>query len=1147
MGYAREFLAVAVAEMRSVRRLTRTWLFATLGLVIGLGLYVGYTVIHGMASSYSASAGILNPRFLMAANGGGVIVSFTVAVIFLAFDIRARDARERMIGVLDVRPVGNLTLLAGRLAGIVCVAWLIVLLLVLGWQGIGTLALAMDWWMGEPVEPRSVLAFLFVDAPPALAMWCSVTILLAVVVRNRLVVAVLALGLVVGWGWLAARLPVYLQPAVLGQLAATVFPSDVVSFSISAFDWAQRGCVLLLTAGFLALAAALHPRPDQRRPLRLTSGAALVALGCAGIALLLWRLGDDRAQQMRWLAAHQARQDDPRPLLESVGGKVVIAPGDELTLTLDYVLTPRGEQSLLFSLNPGMGVTALRVGGEAANFTHDNGLLDIALPAPLASQSTLAVSLVAAGVPLPAFGYLDSAVDLAALPANDGGLLALLGRQASVFDESYVALMPGVFWMPLPGAAAGRDDPPRYGRDYFRIDIAIEVPDNWLVAGPGRREGRDGRFRFRPSAPVPEVALLAAPFERSAMQVAGVELELLTSAAHARNKSLFADAATQIEERLTELFASAEKMGLGYPYGGLSLVEVPATLRSFGSGWRMDSVQALPGVLMLRETGWPTARFDRHFLDASKLDTAEGGVGAAKLKVLDRFFQNDVTGGNPLHGAVRNLVGFQTSAHGDGAIALDFVLHELAVQLLTDRRSGFFSPFAFGSNQEFQALIVQVAESVLFAGGSVDSSVHSNLTRTPSVWDRALGTSLADLDPAEDADQALNVLWLKAPEIAQAMLDGLGREKAAAMLAEVRRRHVGGNFTAQDFAAAAAAVGVDLDALLGDWLHDSALPGFLASPARIDRLADDDQGQPRYQIGVHVRNDEPVPGLVRLSYGEWQGSDIGWISDATPPVRVAGNTSVELGLVASRLPEQLNLALYLSLNRDQTLSLSMPEVDQAQPTAGEPFTGWRPSTWVPDLDSSVVVDDLDPGFSVIYDDAEAGLRLSGLQSDWTTASTDIDQGLPVYSAMGQVGVWARDSTPASWGKYRRTVARTDPGDGDAKAVFAAQLPAGGRWRLDYHLPELRHAHATVSIGGSVQTSVERGTHWGHGSYDMRIVAAGGETTVEFDGAAAEPGWNRVGDYDLPGGEVRVVVSNRTSGKYAVADAVRWRQVQAQAQ
>ena len=1147
MGHAREFLAVALAEMRSARRLTRTWLFSTLSLLIGLGLYLQYTMMHGLASALSPSVGVLNPRFMMANQGVVVVVVFVVAVIFLAFDIRARDARERIAEVLDVRPVGNLTLLAGRLAGLVFVAWLVVALLALSWQGIGALAQALEWPIGDAVEPRSLLAFLFLDAPPALAMWCSVVILLAVTVRNRLAVAVLALGLVAGWIWGAMQLPLYLQPAIAGQAASAIFPSDIVPFSVPFFQVAQRLCMLALGAGFIVLAAALHPRADRRQRQRLTIGAALVLLAGVGVVVLLWKLGDDRAQQTRWLAVHQARQDDPRPRLESVAGKVVIAPGDQLALALDYVVAPPPGQPLLFSLNPGMRVTALRIEDAAADFTHRDGLIEIDLPPALADHSTLTISLAASGVPQPAFGYLDSATDLATLSGSDG-VLAFLGSQASVFDDRYVALMPGVFWMPLPGAAVGREDPARYGHDYFRIDIAVEVPSDWLVAGPGRREGQDGRFRFRPAAPVPEIALLAGEFERSAMHVAGVELELLTSAAHPRNKAYFAESVGAIEERLTEMFSSAEKMGIGYPYGGLSVVEVPMTLRSYGGGWRMESVQAMPGLVMLRETGWPTARFNNPLLDLDDEEDGEGGgIGAAKLEVLERFFQNDLTGGNPLHGAVRNLIGFQTGARGDGAIALDFVLHELAVQLLTERRSGFFSPFAFASSQAFNTLITDTITSMISGdGGSISGTVYLGVTRTPSVWDRALGASLADLDPAQDAELALKVLWLKAPEIAQAMLDGVGRERAGAMLAELRRRHVGGNFTAQDFTAAAAAAGVDLDALLGDWLHDSALPGFLASQLRIDRLADDDQGQPRYQISIHVRNDEPVPGLVRLSYGDWQGEEIGWIEDATPPVRVAGNTSVELGLVASRLPEQLKLALYLSLNREQALPLPVPEVDQEQTLATEPFTGWRPSTWVPEVDSSIVIDDLDPGFSVVYDDAEAGLRLSGTQAWWAAPQTDIDQGLPVHGVVG-TGGWARQPTSASWGKYRRTVARADPGEGDAKAVFTSQLPTG-RWRLEYHLPELRSTSASVRVGriGGVVTDVQRRTGWRYGSYDMRIITvAGEETSVEFDGAAAEPGWNRIGDYDLPGGEVRLVVSNETSGDYVIADAVRWQPVQAQ--
>ena len=115
--------------------------------------------------------------------------------------------------------------------------------------------------------------------------------------------------------------------------------------------------------------------------------------------------------------------------------------------------------------------------------------------------------------------------------------------------------------------------------------------------------------------------------------------------------------------------------------------------------------------------------------------------------------------------------------------------------------------------------------------------------------------------------------------------EGVGR---AHCLPELRRRHSGGTFNAADFNAAASAIGVDLPGLVGDWLNETALPGFMASRARVVRLTDDDQGRPRYETTLHVRNGEPVAGLVRLSHGRFSRS----FSD---PIRIPGNTAVEVG------------------------------------------------------------------------------------------------------------------------------------------------------------------------------------------------------------------------------------------------------------
>ena len=59
---------------------------------------------------------------------------------------------------------------------------------------------------------------------------------------------------------------------------------------------------------------------------------------------------------------------------------------------------------------------------------------------------------------------------------------------------------------------------------------------------------------------------------------------------------------------------------------------------------------------------------------------------------------------------------------------------------------------------------------------------------------------------------------------------------------------------------------------------------------------------------------------------------------------------------------------------------------------------------------------------------------------------------------------------------------------------------------------------------------------------MTLIADGEERSLEFDGAAAETGWNTLGEFHLSEGEARLEVSDQTSGRLVIADAVRWQLV-----
>jgi ABC-type transport system involved in multi-copper enzyme maturation permease subunit len=1115
--------AVAVAEMRSVRRLVRYWLFAILGVMATLGIYLYYAAIHGFLSRMSATIGAIGPRYLVPAMGIYLMATFLLGLIFLAFDIRARDERERMAEVLDVRPISNAELLVGRSLGLVLMAMAPVLLVAVLFQTFGSLAVLFGWYFGEPVEPWSLLGFML-HALSVFAFWCAAVILLAVVLRNRLAVTVAALALVGIQLWASFQMPISYQMAFGALFPVAPTTSDLVP-SVLGGPGALRLLALFVAAGgLLALSAARHPRRDDgARSTSVALGAGLLTIAALLIGTVQWQTQSGAARFAAWREAHQSRSGDAVPDVRSISGRVRIDPGRAISLDLQMeVAAPpdRRLDTLLFTLNPGIVVEQLSGAGQNPTWSHENGLLQVTPASPLEAGVVTTLQVTASGAPDDTFGYLDSSVDLQSATLTNANLL-LFGTQTGIFTSRYVALMPGQHWLPAAGPDVPAADPRTHPPDFFDLDLEVEVPAGWLVAGPGRREARAdeaevARFRFAPGAPLAEAGLLASRFERRAMEVAGVEVELLVHPSHDRNLRLFEDAAEAIADRVETLLSDAARLGLPYPYGGLTLVESPSSLRGYGGGWRMDTTQAIPGILLLRENSFTTSRFEFEFRNPARFEGTEGGLARAKVQAAERFFENDISGGNLFLGGSRNFLLFQTSARGDGAIALNFVLDDLVNQLLTGKQ-GYFSPYLFGPAMNATAgLIVQ--QVVTGQTESIVQAVSQSQSNRPSVWDRAMGVSLAELDPVADPEQALNVLTLKSPAIARSILDGLGREKTADLLAGLLTRYRGRHFTAADFRDVARDVGADLDAVVGDWLAEAGLPGFLFPPVAVERLTDDAQGGPRYQARVHVFNGESTPGLLRLRYGVGaEGTPTRW--DLTDPVRLRGGESAEIGVVTAMPLRELWLRPYLSLNRND-MRLPLPRVDEGTQVKAAPLVGLRASTWRPPVTEDIVVDDLDPGFSVETDEADAGMRLAA--GGFFAPPTEYDQGLPVIFTQTRPPVWSRWNAPLGWGTYRRTTAGVGSGSGMRRAIFAATLPAAGRWRLAYHLP----ASTLPALG----------------TYDMTLRAGGDTRSLEFDGAAAQGGWNVIGEYDLPAGDVRVEVSDRSSGNLVVTDAVRWQRV-----
>lgn len=1117
------------AEGRLTRRLARYWVFLVLAYAFGLFAFFYYGTINAFGSALSPTIGLINPRYLVSAIGSAYLTGFTIGAIFLGFDVRARDVRESIVEVLDSRPITNLELITGRFFGLLLGAWVPVIILVLLIQGLGWLLPLLGSPIGRPVEPVSLAFFLFMMALPGFAFCFAFVFLVTLLVRNRLVAALLSIAVLVGLYWATIETPAPLVPFFdyLG-LNQVILPSDLVTEITRPGGWLQRFGFLVLALGFVGLAAAIHPCLDGGR--RGLQGAVSGAILIVGLLMLAgaWQQrvsGINLIEQ--WRSAHAARANETFVQIRSMQGSIRIDPGNTIEVSLHMTVQAPADQDLntiLLTLNPGLQVSrVVLAGNDVGDFQFKDGLLDI--KRSLAAGSSADLELTYQGAPNTYFAYLDSSLNLGKLKGTDSQI-AILGYAPGIFNKRYVALMPGIHWLPAAGVDVGHDDTRKRPRDYFSLDLEVDVPPTWTVAGPGKREELGvargmARFRYAPPVKLPEVALITAKFKSFAMDIDGITFEALVYPGHDSNFTVMADAGDEVKQWIQDHLDVARDAGLPYPFKAFTLVEAPMNMRGFKGGWRMDTSMAPPAMALVKESGFPTARFDfdlgNHFGNKRDYDQ-EGGKGRIDRDRLINYFKNDLSGGNIFDAAARSFFQYRTSALGPDSIAMNFTMEQLATLLLSGQRS-YFSAHMFVSINQSVRDVVMGRQGRAGINNAADAVITVN-TAKPEVWDEVLSTPLAEIDPWANPQRTIDVLTLKGGEMAQAIYDSMGAEDTGKFLAYILKQHKGGSYTRADVIAAGNSVSEDLGSIFNDWFNTTRLPGFVGDHVQLYRLPDNDNGDKAYQLLIRVRNDEPVAGFARVSwYMEAFGKE-----STSKPIRVGGQSAVEFGVVTSQPPVSVHLQPYLSLNREG-FNVKILNQQEIPTRKAEPFNGTRDVPWDSGDNVRIIADDLDEGFSIISDGAKEGMRLAGRSVD-----TGMDQGLPLVIGPIIPSEWSRRVALTAWGRYRHTTAYIRAGSGKNHAVMPVTIPNPGMWELEIHIPWLQ----------MMPQAEQRGT------WNLDIVTENGRESVSFNAKAGALGWNLVGEYQLPAGEVRVEFSDKTDGRAVMADAIAWSPVKGQA-
>lgn len=1143
------------------------------------------------------------PRFIVAESASGFIAIFAVGIIFLAFDVRARDVRDRVIGIIDAKPGSNFEFVVGRLCGILMLLSVPILLFL----GIvllhGVLADLAGWSYGAPIEIWSILSFLVWDLVPQLAWWGALVMLLAVVLRNRLLVVLVALGLVALNAWLATKLSWGQMEVAGAALSQVVYPSDIAPVISTSTVVLNRIGWMLLTVGLLATTATCFPRTMPRRGLFGIAGASSFVFGVAILIGLFQMQSIDPKQKNAWLEVHQQQDLTSFPDVEHLKGDIHIKPGSRVELDLLLTVSPPKQNLtkwVTFTLNPGYKIKQISIDTKAIDdYAFEDGLLTI--PSVHFSADSVTLAINAVGKPDQRFAYLDAKIDLKSASVLDLSVATarFLGNKSYIFRSDYVALLPGVCWYPTAGVAVGRDDLRKYPKDYFKIDVKVTVPKHWKVAGPGKSElqeenNRQKTVRFRPENPVVDVVLIGSKFEQAAMTIKGIEFELLYSVKHRKNIAALESTIPHLTEWITDRLTVAEQYGLQYPYKALTVVEVPSHLRVLGGGWSMDSNLYGPGIVMIRETGIPTARFDVKFKDQE---------GEQSFQDLLAYIDNDLQSGNALNGIARNFVSYQTSPVGTGAIALHYFIEDLAGDLIVERRPYFTTNTALNSLGGAQVDVASGNQSTTVSitvgsprsqprrsDGAVKRRRDIN-TQSMSIWSKVEESALRDLNFHEEPIKSYNAVLLRNTHAISALEEWVDEEILGNILRDLLQNHRGANYSYKEFRDIAVAHIPRFDDITQNWINTNKLPGYVVSKATIEQIATEESEAQIFQSVFNLRNVEPISGIVKVAWTEeapFGSNEQNAVSSSLPVQFIEPHSAYQFAIKSDRKPTSIKVDVPMSLNR-RPIELSIPSADENETRISTSRPVVKPVEWNPIQSNQVIIDDLDPGFSVTGEPkdleipaflrgfVEMGLALAGLNEE-------VDRGLPIYSRGIETTQWTRDQD-SGYGRFRNTYARVPSVSMSAAdedefiAEFATNLPNTGTWELEYSVPgrifvdqmiraqvnsdsESHDEHSTPSNKLTVDLIVQINDETIPIEMDLLELKSDFDATigdvtintknvsdrlisnlvrsVEQSRQTSDSSyWLNLGSFDIDDPHVIVRISNKNSLNHTFADAVRW--------
>ncbi|MCZ6634091.1 MAG: hypothetical protein O7G87_11855 [bacterium] len=1091
-----------ISNILGVARYERKMLIRTTKFRILGGLGVLIPILIGGALAIAEANGVELPSISgLSAYLPFYIYSYlqTVVIAFIVGDFRAADERANIYEVIAARPLTTAELVAGKYLGVVGALVTLTLGILVVTVGIQAAKISIT---GAPFTLKPYLIYMFLMNLPALIYMSAVTFFLGSLLRRQTAVALVVIAYAMSvLFFLGSR---YGGIYDFGAFFAPLFYSDLMGLGDITRVVDQRLFYLALALCFFGLSIERYPRLSQSRVWTwMGRGLAIVGLGLAyGLYDHMERQDLESRIYRKDLLATQTRYAD-RPLAEITHYDLqvdLMQDGVPLKGTAKLQLKNSHEaplDTLIFSLNPGLVLKALRgENGEEIPVVREESVIKAVPPAVLAPGAETHLTFFYEGdIDRDGFDLKRTNRNARLKKNSRNGPPMRKGDLTAWIRENTAFLPPRSRWYPVTGVDYGYGEEGR-PQSFATASIAVSAPAGLEVITQGKPEHKEqasGRFqgRWKVETPVPVFSLNAGNYQVYKKQIYGIECAIYVHPSHKRQVEFFADAEEQVAEALEQLLdAVVNESTMPYPYGQLSVVEVPFQVQWYYEGWEETGSLTQPGVLMIEEDVLLERRFNRDFKRFQQ--RSRGNRDPSQIKkdllvraIFDVFFSAEGRRGGLYRSPVVQLWSFNRNFQGEHH---SLMKRGLPLYLQEDLRNDLQS-----------ALFSRGGGRGGFRGRGRGGFGRS--TQTSSVaWDTLVAKmkqrSFADLDPEEESRLYRQVLDAKGPAMFKMMEAVMGETQFRGLMQDMEEDYKYKDVTFEAFEKAAVGDTTQndekkkLQRLVHDWVYSTEVPGYTLTRVIANKV-DDGFGLVVYQLIVRIRNGEPGRGFVQISA-------MGRGDEAVKGVEIEGGQEVEVSMILFDRPFRVMVEPFFARNRRPLMSpVHVPD----KVTEGFPEPYVREVSEADVSTTELIVDNDDEGFFMPVRRVRRFLR-------------------PEL----QGGNWREQPMPMAFGRYETNFRRKPPGDGAQPALWKTPIPHTGEYDVAYYFIDPRMARR-FSIASSFQLAVFHG-----GKVD----------TLEMVREQLKGGWNLLGRFHFEAGEEAIVELSDLASGHLYADAIRWR-------